>query len=88
MSSSKKFNVKATLRFEKRDGVAVKCGLLVLKGKDGEFAKIQKKISDKAGIDTSQLRIVFIKNDNSTVSISNQKELNGVYFAHEYFNIP
>ena len=78
MSSRKKFSVVARLSFEKTDGVAVRCGRLVLKGKDGEFAKIQKMISQKAGINTSQLKIFFVKHDNSSVSISNEKELNGV----------
>ena len=61
MSSHKKISVKATLRFEKSDGVAVKCGNLVLKGQDLEFAKIQRKISGKAGIDASQLRLLQIR---------------------------
>ena len=84
MSSRKKFSVVARLTFEKRDGVTVRCGRLVLKGKYGEFAKIQKMICQKAGIDTSELKIFFVKHDNSSVimSISNEKELHGVYLKH------
>ena len=86
MSSSRKIKVQAALSFEKSDGNVLLCGRLILRGKDGEFESIQKKISDKCdkeGIDTSQLEIVFVKNDDSSVVISNQKELTSVYIFHK-----
>ena len=85
MSSSKKITVQAALSFEKSDGNALSCGRLNLRGRVGEFKAIMKKISDqcdKEGIDTSQLEIVLVKNDHSSVVISNEKELSGMYFMN------
>ena len=83
--SSTKIKVQAALSFEKSDGNVLSCGRLNLRGKDGELKSIQKRISDKCdkeGIDTSQLEIVFVKNDDSYVVISNQKKLSGMYFMN------